>query len=77
MSKNFSGSKQLKEEKNNQRSIAKHKGSNMGLVLEDIGFLIRYSGILVFVSPWLVMRLWASYFFLASAFLFQKWDTEM
>ena len=77
MSKNFSGSKQLKEEKNNQISRAKHQGSKLGLVLEDIGFLIRYSGILVFVSPWLVMRLWASYFFLASAFLFQKWDTEM
>ena len=55
MSKNFSGSKQLKEEKNNQIIIAEHKGSNMGLILEDIGFLIRYSGILVFVSPWLVM----------------------
>lgn len=72
MNKKFSGSKQLKEEKDNQITIAKHKGSNMELVLEDIGFLIRYSGILVFVSPWLVMLFWASYFPQASAFLPSK-----
>lgn len=75
MNKKFSGSKQLKEEKDNQITIAKHKGSNMELVLEDIGFLIRYSGLCFSLAGHAILG--RVIFPKPQLSYLQKWDSAM